>query len=1202
MFEARQRLSRGCAALATVALLAAAPFAQAAQTPAAVKSADQYIAAGNLKAAAIELRNAVREAPDDAQLRVRLARLYLQLGDAVSAEREARAAREHNGAEADYLPVLADALLRQGKFSQLADLVQPGNRPPALESQVRRALGMAAAGLGDPVKAQAMLQDAIRLDPKAMQPKIDLARLLARSKPAQAGQLLDEVLAANPKSVEALLVKGELARAQGKTQAAMSQFDAALQIDPKNLPARLGRASLNIAEGKYKAADEDLDPILKAAPDNFMANYLRGLEEAKQQQYAAADRLFDRLSPMFARYPAGYYLQGATKFALGQYAQAETVLGKYLALVPNDARAARIAAAAALRQNAPTRAIDVLKPIAAKPGADAPTLTLLGNAYMAARKPELALQQFEKAAALEPNNPTIQARKAMSEIGSGQGKAGLAELEKVFDTESGAPIAGPTLALLQMRAGQLDKATQVVAALVKRDASNPLYLTLSGMVKAAQKDVPGAEAAFQAALAKNPNFAPARRDLAALYMANGRADDAKKLYEAALAKKSDDVAALLGLANIAIGEKKWSDAVGYVNRARTAAPNDPTPGLVLVRIYELQKDWANAKAVASALNAQFPSNLNILEAQAQAQLAAGDTAGALASYKRAHELSPASMPLLSDYLRMLTSAKYYREARGVLADAISRDPKNSTLKADLVRVTAQLDGVDAAVSQANQYAKEDPKSDAFPLVAAQVYGDAGRWNDAIALLEKAVAARPTDIPLTDTLARLYIRTGSFGKAETMLTERLKADPKEAALSGALGQLYLATGRTVEARKVYNDLLSQKPNDVTGLLGLADVSLAEQKWSEATGDIQRAAAAAPKDPAPGIKLVNFYIVRQDWKNATAAANDLAAKFPSNVDVLDAQARAEIGSGALDSGIATYKRALELAPNSANLLVRYVAALEKAKKYVEAQSVLRATLNRAPQNAAIKADLIRVAAEIGGVDAGLAEARDLAKNDPDNIIYDLASAQLLERAKRGNEAIGLLERDLAAKPKNDQLTTALAGLYSRAGNDDKAETLLKARLQSDPANYAVASALASLYLERKNYDAAMAEYGKIIQDHPTDPAALNNLAWLYQQKGNLAKARQLAEQAVAASPSSAQIDDTLGWILLAQGDAAKAVTYLTAANTSAPSDPAIAYHLAAALHTAGRTADAQSLLEKLLGSGASFADKPKAEKLLAELKHS
>jgi superfamily II DNA/RNA helicase len=39
---------------------------------------------------------------------------------------------------------------------------------------------------------------------------------------------------------------------------------------------------------------------------------------------------------------------------------------------------------------------------------------------------------------------------------------------------------------------------------------------------------------------------------------------------------------------------------------------------------------------------------------------------------------------------------------------------------------------------------------------------------------------------------------------------------------------------------------------------------------------------------------------------------------------------------------------------------------------------------------------------------------------------------------------------------------------------------------------------------------------------------------------------------------------------------------------------------ALHRVGRTTDAQAMLETLLGSSVSFADRAEAEKLLRELK--
>src|SRR6516164_11529519 len=93
--------------------------ANAKDSATSVKEAEQYVAKGDLRAAEIELRNAARQSPDNPVIRARLAQVYLGLGDAPSAEREARAARERNGDEADYLTILSDALLRQGKFADV---------------------------------------------------------------------------------------------------------------------------------------------------------------------------------------------------------------------------------------------------------------------------------------------------------------------------------------------------------------------------------------------------------------------------------------------------------------------------------------------------------------------------------------------------------------------------------------------------------------------------------------------------------------------------------------------------------------------------------------------------------------------------------------------------------------------------------------------------------------------------------------------------------------------------------------------------------------------------------------------------------------------------------------------------------------------------------------------------------------------------
>jgi len=162
------------------------------------------------------------------------------------------------------------------------------------------------------------------------------------------------------------------------------------------------------------------------------------------------------------------------------------------------------------------------------------------------------------------------------------------------------------------------------------------------------------------------------------------------------------------------------------------------------------------------------------------------------------------------------------------------------------------------------------------------------------------------------------------------------------------------------------------------------------------------------------------------------------------------------------------------------------------------------------------------------------------------------------------------------------------------------VLTGRLKDRPDGLAMHAALGDFYIASKKFDQAITEEKRLIAEHPTDPAALNNLAWLYQQVGDLSKAREFAEKAATIAPNSGAIEDTLGWVLLAQGDTEKALSHLEAATAAMPGNPEIRYHVAVALGRAGRAADARAVLEKLLGSGASFTSKEDAQKLLDELK--
>jgi len=952
----------------------------------------------------------------------------------------------------------------------------------------------------------------------------------------------------------------------GRTDDARKVYTDLLAKKSDDIVALLGLADIAIAQKKWPEAMDDTNRARAAAPNDPVPGLKLADLFGLQKDWAKAKAVAGELAAQFPQNIDVLEAQGRAQFGAGDINGAISSYKRAYELAPKSALIlSRYVALLTQAKNHREARTVLQNAVAAEPGNTSLKAQLI-RLEAETDGVDQAVAQARAFAKEDPDNDLYDLLSAELYEEAGRERDGIALLDGVVaarPTDDSLTIA---LSRLYARTGDPAKAE---AVLVRRLKADPKALTVAS-------------------------------DLARLYLTVGRRADAKKLYTDVISQRSNDAAALIGLAEIALAERKWPESADYIARARTAAPNDPGPGLLLVNMYMLREDSKKAVAAGSDLAAKFPQNVEVLDAQARAQIGAADTIGALSTYKRAYELAPLSLPILSRYVGLLKEAKNFTEAKNVLQGALGRDPQNRPLKAELIRVEKEIGGLDAGLARARSFAKDDPDSNIYDVVSAELYEKARRAAEGAALLEKAVAAEPSDNDLMLALSRMYTRIGDFAKAQALLSGRLKADPKNLAAASALAPLYRMTGHSDDAEKLYNEVLSQRPNDVAALVGLAEIAVAERRWSQATDFINRARAVAPNDPAPGLLLVSMYGFRQDWKNGVAAVAQLAEKFPDNVDVLATEAEIETRAGDPDGAVAAYKRAYELAPHSPQVLSRYLGALAAAKKFVEERTMLQAALDRDPQSAALRAELIRVEAEIGGLGAGLAAARSFSEKEPDSTAYDVVAAELYEKAGRGGEAVALLEKAVAAHPADSGAAIALSGLYTRTGNPAKAETILKDRRKTDPNDYAVHSALAAFYLRQNNLSAADAELTRLIAEHPADLAALNDLARLEQHQGDLAKARELAERAFLISPGTGYVNDTLGSILLAQGEAGKALTYLSAANLSDPHNPGLQYRLASALQRVGRPRDAQAMLEPLLASGVAFADKAAAEKLLQDVK--
>ena len=213
---------------------------------------------GDLKSAQIDLRNAVRSDPQNAEARYWLGKVGLELGDPVAAEREASAEIERGYDPQQAYPLLGQALLTQGKHAQLLERLKPEGKDMQLDAAVLVMRGYAQIALKRPEDAQKSFADAEAAAPNAVEPLLADARLaVSRNDLAGATEKIDRAIAAQPKSAEALMTKSQLLRLKGDAAGALAGRRVLVTSGPTHEPIDARCELANVRVGHLDDVQSD---------------------------------------------------------------------------------------------------------------------------------------------------------------------------------------------------------------------------------------------------------------------------------------------------------------------------------------------------------------------------------------------------------------------------------------------------------------------------------------------------------------------------------------------------------------------------------------------------------------------------------------------------------------------------------------------------------------------------------------------------------------------------------------------------------------------------------------------------------------------------------------------------------------------------------------------------------------------------------
>ena len=726
--------------------------------------------------------------------------------------------------------------------------------------------GQAYLGLRDFDKAREALQEADRLKPDDVRAKIGLAQSYVSQGKIKEGEAeVDDALSRKPDSVEALVLKGELRRLNKDLDGAVVQFNKAVTANDQNLLARLGRAAALIDLGRDTEAQVDLDAVFRRVPKHPLASYLQALTLSKKKDYVAAQEVMQQAGRFLDDHMPSVFLRGAINYALNQYEQAVTNLERYVQAVPSNDRARKLLGATLLRKREPARAIEVLRPLDTDGTKDAQLLTLLGSAHMQTGKFNEGTEYFNRASEAAPDVASIKMQQALGSLAQGQAADAVGQLEKAINLDPAARQASVLLALVKLRQRDFDGALEAAKHLQTQMPDNPLAENLIGAAHLGKGDQAKARETFEAALAKRPDFHPARMNLAQLDLQDKKPDAARKQFETIIEKDPKHLGAMLAMANLAAQAKDQNEVVSWLKRAADANPNSLTPNLRLIQYYGSNREFQKAVAVAQGLANTQPDNPRVLEALGRSQSAAGDALGAIQSYKRLATLNPKSAPILGLVAGAQIAAKDTDSARQTLKDAIQLDEKYVPAKIALIELESAQKNFDEATRLATELRESQPDSHFGDLLIGDVRMRQEKYAEAAE--SYANAMKKSDIA---TLAiRRFNAQRQGGSQDTAFSElQAWVDRKDdRSARHVLASAYLSGGKNDLAVRESERLLEKEPENPVLLNNLA--WLYQQKNDKRALDYaERALKIAPKSAAV-LDTLAWILVEQNHDVARGA---------------------------------------------------------------------------------------------------------------------------------------------------------------------------------------------------------------------------------------------------------------------------------------------------------------------------------------------
>lgn len=431
----------------------------------------------------------------------------------------------------------------------------------------------------------------------------------------------------------------------------------------------------------------------------------------------------------------------------------------------------------------------------------------------------------------------------------------------------------------------------------------------------------------------------------------------------------------------------------------------------------------------------------------------------------------------------------------------------------------------------------NPKSEEACLFLAKAHALDKQVTSAKKLLEKCQKSSPKNAVFTYYLGKIAQDEKKMSEAIKYYKDALKLQPDFHQAAVGLGVHYEEKEDYKNAIRVYRDYLKHSPSNFQVLSRMVQVMFATSRYREVLPYAERLSNMDPENLNLKVRLGILYTDAGKLEKAIGAFKEILVAVPDSDKVLFYLGSLYKETDKLEDAIATFQRIPEdsaLYHEGALQVTQIlnVVALENAAKGApEPEKLLKQQIdNYVVSHNEVKVGMHVVLAgfyeTLGKIDQAI-EALDGVRNSKGyEKTHEFYLASLLDRAKRHDEAISVVERILKKEPEDPHALNFIGYTLLEQGKEmERAYSLIKKAVSIAPKDGYIRDSLGWYYFKTGNYEKALAELHKAVQLVSDDPVITKHLAIVYRELESFEMAKKYYVEALKLSKVKSDKEEVL-----------------------------------------------------------------------------